>query len=62
MAKGEQDIQYLITINCSNQLLCNLLRWNLIGGIQFTHAEKLPNFSCSVMIGYVLIGLWTLCS
>ena len=49
MAKGEQDIQYLITINCSNQLLCNLLRWNLIGGIQFKHAEKLPNFSCSVM-------------
>lgn len=43
MAEGEQDIQYLITINNSNQLLCNLLRWNLIGGIQFKHEEKLPN-------------------
>ena len=43
MAEGEQDIQYIITINCSNQLLCNLLRWNLIGGIQFKHEEKLPN-------------------
>ena len=39
----------------------NVAKWNLIG-VQFKHVKKIPQCSCSAMIGYVLIGLWTLFS
>ena len=39
----------------------NLLKWNLIGGIQFKHMKNCF-CPCSVVIGYVPIDLWTLFS